>query len=224
MISLRILKILERFLRRIWEFDKNLIMYKLLEGDLGNDILDVGSKTFSPNARKLRNDFGNSIRMVALDISPNYLSEGRRKYRLYDDYIIADARRLPFRTRSLDVTLCFEVIEHLIKSDGPKLLGEIERVARRRVIMSTPVGFMPARTHKSGWEPYELLERGYKIHGVIGSFTIRGVREFRGIGKYVCFPATWLSYTFAPFFYLFPKQASQVMCMKKSENITRYLH
>ncbi len=77
---------------------------------------------------------------------------------------------------SFDSVFLIDVIEHLEKEDGVQLLKEMERIARKQVILFTPLGFMPQhyeagdtdawglsgteyQEHKSGWEPEEFDSR-----------------------------------------------------------------
>jgi SAM-dependent methyltransferase len=48
----------------------------------------------------------------------------------------ADARRLPVADDAFDVVLCSQVLHHFAGDDGTTLLRELDRVARRRVIVS----------------------------------------------------------------------------------------
>jgi len=51
--------------------------------------------------------------------------------------IIADARMLPLRSKSVDVAVSIEVIEHLPREGGERLVAELARVARRCIAVST---------------------------------------------------------------------------------------
>jgi ubiquinone/menaquinone biosynthesis C-methylase UbiE len=83
-----------------------------------------------------------------------------------------DVRNLPFTEKSFDGVVCTEVIEHLSKQDGYKLIDDLERIARKIVIYTTPWGadllprhsFNPYMNHQCGWLPEEFEERGYKIY------------------------------------------------------------
>jgi glycosyltransferase involved in cell wall biosynthesis len=72
--------------------------------------------------------------------------------------------------KSVDSVFLLDVIEHLDKDDGHLLVLECQRIARRQVIIFTPLGFMPQQhtpveldgwglqggewqAHKSGWSP-----------------------------------------------------------------------
>ena len=48
----------------------------------------------------------------------------------------ADARRLPVADRAFDVVLCSQVLHHFRGDEGVLLVRELDRVARRRVIVS----------------------------------------------------------------------------------------
>jgi len=75
---------------------------------------------------------------------------------------------------SVDTVFAMDFIEHLEKDAGREFLAQAERVARRQIVVYTPVGFYrqdyqgpdaPDRwgmdggwwqTHRSGWEPEEF--------------------------------------------------------------------
>jgi SAM-dependent methyltransferase len=50
--------------------------------------------------------------------------------------VCADALRLPFADRSVDVVLCSQFLHHLISDDALTLIREMNRVARVRVVIS----------------------------------------------------------------------------------------
>jgi SAM-dependent methyltransferase len=50
--------------------------------------------------------------------------------------VCADALRLPFADNSVDIVMCSQVLHHFSGGDALKLLREMNRVARRRVIIS----------------------------------------------------------------------------------------
>jgi SAM-dependent methyltransferase len=95
----------------------------------------------------------------------------------YDGRIMASGCELPFADHSFDTVLAIEILEHLAKANGYKLLVEAERVARHRVIFSTPAfpsyrggletleGFNRYEAHLSFWPQREFLNRKYKLYG-----------------------------------------------------------
>lgn len=74
--------------------------------------------------------------------------------------------------KSVDTVFILDVIEHLDKTDGLRLLHATEKLARRQVVIFTPLGFMPQchadgkdawnldggtwQEHKSGWTPEDF--------------------------------------------------------------------
>ncbi len=54
--------------------------------------------------------------------------------------ILADGRELPLKDNSFDVVTSIDVIEHMSKKDRKKFIQELLRVARKRVIVSAPLG------------------------------------------------------------------------------------
>ena len=81
--------------------------------------------------------FNNQVYLVGLDIDPANLY--RIKYhRVYDDLILAALPYIPFRAKSFDTILCCDVIEHLSKDNGLRLVKKAEIVVRRRVIITAP--------------------------------------------------------------------------------------
>lgn len=78
---------------------------------------------------------------------------------------------------SYDLVVAFDLIEHLEKSDGYRLLYEIDRITLGTSIVFTPNGFVwqpPSinnefNAHVSGWRPAELRSLGWaRIEGHTG--------------------------------------------------------
>jgi SAM-dependent methyltransferase len=107
---------------------------------------------------------------------------------IYDEYfkhiesdvpyvvVKADVRNLEemFVDKSFDVVIALDIIEHLPKHEAVELIHQCERIARKSVILETPLGFIPQdidilgygghewQTHRSGWFPTDLGDLGYK--------------------------------------------------------------
>lgn len=163
---------------------------------------------------------------VGVDIFRPYLEKGKRE-RIHDGYVICDVRHLPFKKRSFDIVLCLEVLEHMDKEEGKRLIDSIGEIARRQVIISTPVSARqqhkdllqdgnPFQIHRAGWEPAELRQLGYKVRGS----TLRWLASGKA-GKLSFFPRPlrfldyllWLV-TSAPAYFL-PGIADDMLCVKK---------
>lgn len=98
-----------------------------------------------------------------------------KDFRFYDEYLHWDLERvpLPFKDREFETAVCIEVIEHLPKDCGRRLLDELERIAGR-IVISTP-NFLydqpefddnPYQKHLSYWAPGEFRKRGYRVYGI----------------------------------------------------------
>jgi len=81
-----------------------------------------------------------------------------------------------FVDNSWDVVILIDVIEHLEKDDGLLVLDNMYRIARGRVIIDTPLGFIPQegwdawdlphcdlQAHLSGWNIEDFTDRGYVV-------------------------------------------------------------
>ncbi len=111
---------------------------------------------------------------VAVDTFKPYLNFVR-DLGMYDEVIEHDVStgHLPFGCKRFDVAICLEVIEHLKKDDGFRLLEELQRIAGR-VIISTPGAFFPQKhfdgnpkqAHISSYRVRELEDIGFKVYRV----------------------------------------------------------
>jgi ubiquinone/menaquinone biosynthesis C-methylase UbiE len=158
-----------------------------------------------------------SICIVGIDTYKPHLNFCKR-HRVYDDVILADVRSLPIKNDSFDVALCCEVIEHLTKNEGLKLLNEIERIGKK-IIITTPNGYRPTgkiavelETHRSGWNPSYFKTRGYRVKGV-------GFRNLKD-AEASSFWWVWgfLFYFFTPIAYVFPWISGWLIAVKRQES------
>ena len=193
-------------------------VYRCMVED-AKSILDLGCGKGGPmrfiNRRK-------EFNVVGVDTFEPSLKECKYSG-VYGDLVICDVNYLPFKKKSFDLVLCLALIEHLEKEEGEKLLHDMEEIARRQVIISTPVGEYkqgvlngnPYQQHRYCWEPAELKEKGYKARGV----GIRGVmgedalfsRLARVIGAF-----RWVPWLLAgPLVYFLPKLAGTQVCWKQ---------
>jgi ubiquinone/menaquinone biosynthesis C-methylase UbiE len=98
-------------------------------------LLDVGTGTadIPAGARKLAADNGISLTTIGFDISEILLEKNRERN---DSVVLGDALALPFRDSSVDVVTCSQVLHHFQDADAKKLIAEMNRVARGRVVIS----------------------------------------------------------------------------------------
>src|SRR5512133_1700927 len=129
--------------------------------------LDIGCGGTSPMR------FVRGLRVTGVDGYPPALEEAR-KNGTHDEYIPGNVTRLAeaFPNRKFDACVALDLIEHLQKEDGHRLFDEMERLARKRVVIATPNGFLPQKSrngdlqeHLSGWTAEEMRQRGYQVFG-----------------------------------------------------------
>jgi SAM-dependent methyltransferase len=98
-------------------------------------LLDVGTGLgdIPCRARTFAAEKGIDLTTVGLDSA---LELARASRHAVSIAVCGDALDLPFADRSIDVVMCSQVLHHFIDSDAAKLLREMDRVARVRVVVS----------------------------------------------------------------------------------------
>lgn len=141
-------------------------------------VLDVGCGSSSPLA-KVRKHFYS----IGVDIhGPSIVASRERK--IHDEYKAGNVLAIDkhFGKKRFDAVIALDLIEHLTKNEGEKLLDAMESIARKKVIVMTPNGFYrqdpyennPYQVHKSGWTTQDFRARGYKVLGIRGFKMLRG--------------------------------------------------
>lgn len=131
----------------------------------------------------------NAKEVTAVDIHQLYLDEvkhrcGHAKTVCSDtlDYI----KDQP--DESVDVVSLIDAIEHMEKKKGLAVLKHAKRVARKKVLVFTPEGYLENdphnawgieggdeyQKHKSGWEIKELEKLGFKLVKKVGDISQHG--------------------------------------------------
>jgi len=160
----------------------------LIDQELKDDwtILDVGCGKCSPLEKINR-----KVYKTGLDFYKPYIEESSKKH-IHDNYIIGDVRELPFKDKSFNCAISIEVIEHLKKDDGLKMIKEMERVAKDKIILTTPNGFLPTyagpndnpeESHISGWTCEELEKLGFQVYGFNGLKFLWTIKNGKAIIK-----------------------------------------
>lgn len=140
----------------------------------------------------------------------------------HDEVLECDVRDLKhaFSDDSFDCCVALDLIEHLSKDDGLRLVMELERIASRRVLIFTPNGFLPQhdtgnnlQEHLSGWTVEEMRQLGYQVRGMYGLKTLRGERH-----SICCRPKIFWGVLSETTHFLFtrnhPEYAAAILCVK----------
>lgn len=150
---------------------------------------------------------------------------GRVSGRDHSVHVVGDVRQVDslFAPKSVDCVFALDLIEHLRKEDGLRLLDAVEEIARRRVVIFTPNGFLPQgpldgnpfQEHLSGWTTREMEARGYHVVGVNGWRPLRG--EIGAIRLRPRWFWTRISLYTQNLFESKPRYAFQLFCVKDME-------
>jgi SAM-dependent methyltransferase len=204
--------------------DPNQILVKLAlrRALLGCDeVLDVGCG-ISPSLREL-----GVARSVGAEAYAPSAAEARRR-NLHDEIVECDVRHLSqnFKPKQFDACIAMDVIEHLTKADGLKLVADMEKLARKRVIFFTPSGFLKQghtdsddlQQHLSGWEPAEMEQLGYQVIGLLGPKSLRG--EYHRLKRRPDFFWGLVSLAGQCFWSkCHPQDAAAILCVKKISDV-----
>lgn len=131
-------------------------------------ILDVGCGQ-GKSMQFIRMRKNNIQKSVGVDLFEPYIKLAK-ELKTHDEFILQDVRKIKFSPKSFDVVLSSHVIEHLTKKDALALLDKMEVIAKKRIIIATPIGetYHPAvdgnilQLHQSSFTPEEFQKRGYK--------------------------------------------------------------
>ena len=181
-------------------------------------VLDLGCGKSSP-IKFFSNELEHSL---GVDNFVPYIKQSKDS-RIHSEYLVSDIFMAcqKFKDNSFDCTLALDLIEHLSKIDGLKLIKEMTRIASKKVIVYTPNGFLKqeiydnniGQLHLSGWSVSELKDLGFKVLGMSG---LKCFRNKTGEVKF-CPKFIWKKLTsFSQIFTIkFPQAAFQLLCIKK---------
>ena len=184
-------------------------------------LLDLGCGTNSPIfnfKHKLEYTLGVDI------FEPSLLQS--KKNDIHSNYVRLDVADLgnAIKNKSFDCVLASDLLEHLSKKDGLKFISVIEKIAKRKVIILTPNGFIPQsdyngnqyQRHLSGWDLREMKGLGYRVIGINGWKRFFGVNGERA--EVVWRPKVFwgkISLLSQILTQQHPKYAFQIFCVKE---------
>ena len=199
------------------------LCYNQLKKEIDKDdtVLDLGCGYNSPLQHC------NYSYSVGVEKFKPYLEESERK-NIHNKYINADIIEVEFKPKSFDIVLCSEVLEHLTKENGIKLIKKMGVWARKKVIITTPNGFLPQedfdnnvlhfdnnvlQNHISGWDYSELKELGFKLYGKHGWKKLKGIGGALKYKPYIF----WIVFSdiTQKITYYFPKYAFQFLGVRR---------
>lgn len=112
-------------------------------------------------------------KVVCVDIVPEYLAEINKRYPEYET-VLSDVVEYAYKvpSKSFDIVSCIDGIEHLKKKDGLKLIKEMKRIAKKKILLFTPQGYIENRPEHTwdidGGDHYQLHISGWTIEELTG--------------------------------------------------------
>jgi len=117
---------------------------------------------------------------VGVEIFEPYLKAATNK-KIHTKYIQKDIMQVDFEPKSFDAVIMVEVLEHLTPKDGHELLKKAEYWAKKKIIVTSPNGFInqkevdrnPYQKHLSGWDYKKMHSLGFTSRGLAGLKILR---------------------------------------------------
>ena len=211
------------FLKKIDEFlfSSSAKQYEhLLRSELVgacDSVLDLACGSSSP----IRSFSRELKKVVGVDgFAPSI--EKSKKQGIHHEYHLLNLNQIEtsFQPQSFDAVIALDLIEHFEKKEGEKFLETMEKIAKKKVIIFTPNGFLPQdpyegnafQAHISGWKVEEMRKKGYRVYGLNGWKPLRGdLAEIQWKPRFLWKRISWLTQSF---FLHRPKYAFQILCIK----------
>jgi SAM-dependent methyltransferase len=199
------------WLNPAWAIDLLTLRHLLVSCD---SLLDIGCGPSSPARFIPANKTGIDAYGPSLETAR---ANGTHQHFIQDD--VRNIQTL-FKEHSFDATIALDLIEHLPKNEGWILLDNMERIARKRVVVFTPNGFMPQankedgdlQEHLSGWTTHDFASRGYRVYGINGWKRLRSGMSLKYKPK--VFWAVISSLTQLLYCQTHPESASAILAVK----------
>jgi len=148
----------------IWLFRRNFIDFINSEEKIS--VLDAGCGDGSAMQSL---GLSKNIEITGLDVYEPYLKLAKKK-KLYKELIKMDVRKLRPQ-KKYDIVVASHILEHLSRKEGGEFIKRLEKMANKRVVIASPVGYFPQdeydeniyQIHKSHWTVEDMIDLGYSV-------------------------------------------------------------
>lgn len=147
---------------------------KILQNDVNDTdaVIDVGCGIF------MTTDGLKCKSLIGIDAWSPYLNLKKDEFQTINFDISKINNFKIFLDNSYDIITCIDVIEHLEKENALLVINEFKRIARKKVIIFTPDGFVEQndgppgswgennpifQKHRSGWSKLEFEDLDFKV-------------------------------------------------------------
>ncbi len=173
-------------------------------------ILDVGCGQGYPMQmlKKVRPD----LVATGVDLFDDYLKVAKQSG-AYASVVKSNVNSLKFKPKSFDAVMCLQVVEHQTKKNALKLIADMEKIAKKQVIIATPLGYFDhpdmdgnvLQRHLSGWVDEDFKRLGYTVtHQSLSVFFGNTGLVHKPLPKFVKAGIFILDHLLTPVYFFFP--------------------
>jgi len=175
---------------------------------------------------------GENWKIDGIDIFGKSLKKAKltKTYKnLYKGNIVTILKSLVKKKKKYDVVFSSHVIEHLEKKDGQEMIRLMGILAKEKVVIVTPKGFMkqpddliegnPYQYHKSGWEISEFKKMDFTVYGIGFFLTWSENGLGRSKNKIISLIFEFLSFLVSPIVYIIPELSAGLVTVKNIKNV-----
>ncbi len=160
-------------------------------------------------------------RAVGIDLDPEYIDRAKKNkshHEYYQDNVLHIKKY--FSAKEFDACVALDLIEHLTKQEGLTLIEDMAYLAKKKIIIFTPNGYMnqkneehPLQDHHSGWTATEMKKMGFTVYGMLGPKSLRSDQHVLKGNKYI----SGILSEIAQKLYIHnkPEQAAAILCVKE---------
>jgi len=196
-------------------FSRIDIVWRMVDKS-SDSILDVGCGEGLP----MKGVCGHkSFFTVGVDQSIYFIKKSKAE-KIHGEYVLCNAKFLPFKEKSFDIVLCLEALYALPKRECMNTINTIHNIARKQIILSERAGARsedidPWGCHiLSTWFAIDFEKMGFKVRGSHGLklLMLNSVLSKSAGLKYI------FSYLTGLPAYFMPENAQNILCSKKFLN------